>query len=189
MTRSLAFLLPLFLGSAAMAAPLTLTPADPQPDTGALSPGLAVAYAYPKDVHTLEEAQDALGKARAGLPLNGLSYEDNTDGDLTLTSKSAQKVAAAISGFIRFDTPGTYTVDIFSNDGIMLSLGGTQVAHYDDIHACESAGAQEVEVPTAGWYAVEATYFQRKGSACLAMDWDVGGTMGPVPDEAFAHTK
>lgn len=187
MIKFAAFLPPLFMAGMACAAPLTLTPADPQPQADALAAGLAVAYAYPKDVHTLEEARDALGKARAGSPLQGLSYADNTEGDLTMTARAAQKVAAQINGFIHFDAAGTYEVDVFSNDGIQLSLGGAEVALFDDIHGCEAAGVQEVEVPQAGWYAVEAVYFQRKGSACLMMDWNVDGAMGAVPDTAFAH--
>ena len=175
-----------FLAAAAHAAPLTLALADPQPGAGDLKPGLAISYAY-KSVRTLEEAANALGNARKGQPLKGLSYEDNDDGDLTLTSKSTQKVVAAISGFIRFDAAGTYEVDTLSNDGLVMSVGGQEVAFYDEVHACNPSGAVEVMVPEAGWYALEATYFQRKGSACLSMDWNVGGTMGPVPDAAFAH--
>ena len=180
-------LVALLAGSAAFAAPLTLTPADPQPDAAELKPGLAVSYAYPKDVRTLEDARAALRKGRKGPPLRGMSYEDNAEGDLTLTSKSAQKVAAAISGFIRFDAPGTYEIDVISNDGVVANIGGQPVALYDEIHACEPAGVQEVIVPSAGWYNFEATYFQRKGTACLIMDWNVGGRMAPVPDSAFAH--
>ena len=171
----------------AFAAPVTLSPANPQPSAGDLSPGLAVSYGYPGEVRTLKDAKAGLKKARRGPPLRGLSYEDNSEGDLTLTSRKSQKVAAAISGFIRFDAPGTYTVNVFSNDGIVASIGGKQIALYDEIHACEPAGEQDVIVPSAGWYALEATYFQRKGTSCLAMDWNVGGRMGPVPDSAFAH--
>ena len=177
-----------FLAVAAYAEPLTLTPADPQPDAGDLAPGLAVSYAY-KSVRTLEEATEALQDASEGTPIKGLSYEDNNEGDLTMTSKSAQKVVAAISGFIRFDAPGTFEVDTLSNDGLVLTVGGQEVAFYDDVHACEPSGVTEVEVPEAGWYALEATYFQRKGSACLTMEWNVDGALGQVPDAAFAHTK
>ena len=91
----------------AFAAPVTLTPADPQPKAGDLSPGLAVSYGYPGDVRTLKDAQAGLKKARRGPQLKGLSYEDNNEGDLTLTSRKSQKVAAEINGFIRFDKPGT----------------------------------------------------------------------------------
>jgi len=177
-----------FLAVAAHAEPLALTPADPQPDADDLTPGLAVSYAY-EGVRTLADAEEALADAREGPPLKGLSYQDNNDGDLTLTAKSAQKVVAAISGFIRFDEAGTFEVDTLSNDGLVLTIGGQEVAYYDDVHACEPSGVMEVAVPEAGWYALEATYFQRKGSACLTMDWNVGGEFGPVPDEAFAHIE
>ena len=180
-------LIALLSAGSVFAAPLTLTPADPQPDDGDLSPGLAVKYAYPGEVRTLEAAAAAVRKGRPGPPLRGLSYEDNNEGDKTLTSRKDQKVAASISGYIRFETPGTYEVNIISNDGVEASIGGQQVALYDGIHACEPAGVQEVMVPQAGRSALEATYFQRKGTACLVMDWNVGGTMVPVPDSAFAY--
>ncbi len=180
-------LVALLLATPALSAPLTLSPADPQPEAGDLSPGLAVSYAYPNDVRTLEDASSALRKARKGPPLRGLSYEDNTEGDLTLTARTGKKVAASISGFIKFDAAGTFEVNVISNDGVMVNIGGQQIAMFDGIHACEPAGVQEVSVPEAGWYALEATYFQRKGSACLEMDWNSSGTMGPVPDGAFAY--
>ena len=179
----------LLLGTPALAAPLALSPADPQPSASALSSGLSVAYAYPSDVRSIDDAASALGKAKNGPALRGLSYRDNTEGELALTSKKAQKVAAKISGFIRFDAPGTYKVNIISNDGIQASIGGKQVAFNDGIHGCEPAGVKEVSVPVAGWYALEAIYFQRKGTACLEMDWNVGGKTGAVPDSAFAYKK
>ena len=181
--------LALVLALPAFAAPLKLIPANPQPSASDLAPGLAVGYAYPQDVRTIANATSALKRARAGQPLKGLSYTDNSEGDITLTSRSAKKVAAAITGYIKFSAPGTYNVNILSNDGIELAIGGQQVALYDEVHACGPAGVQEVAVPSAGWYALEATYFQRKGTACLMMDWDVGGSMIPVPDAAFAHSK
>ncbi|MDF1727991.1 MAG: PA14 domain-containing protein [Sulfitobacter sp.] len=182
---------PLFaalLALPAMAQTVTLTPADPQPDAASLSSGLAVSYAYGSPIKTLSDAANLLERAEPGDPLIGLSYLDTDAGENTLTSTSETKVAAAISGYIRFDAPGAYQLEVISNDGIDLSIGGQQVGLYDEIHACESAGVTEVEVPEAGWYALEATYFQRKGSACLLMDWaPVGAEMEPVPDEAFGH--
>lgn len=187
-TRTFAAAL-LLLATPAVAETLTLTPADPQPDAANLSEGLAVSYAYPSKIRTLADAAVALENAEAGPALPGLSFLDSEAGEMALTSTSETKVAAAISGFIRFDAPGTYSLDVWSNDGIDVTIGGQQVALYDEVHACESAGVQEVEVPSAGWYALEATYFQRKGSACLLMDWSAEGEMGPVPDAAFAFTQ
>lgn len=175
------------IGTAAFAAPLKLTPADPQPTN--LSDGLAVSYAYGAGGRTLEEAEAKLRRAEPGPPLAGLSYLDSDPGDLTLTSTEAEKVAATISGYIRFEAAGTFEIDFLSNDGLLASIGGQQVALLDGVHSCDPTGVQEVEVPVAGWYALEATYFQRKGSACLMMDWNVSGEMEPVPDGVFGHSQ
>ena len=51
------------LAAAAGAAPLKLTPANPQPS--GLKPGLAVTYAYPQDVKTLAEASSAHSRSAA----------------------------------------------------------------------------------------------------------------------------
>ena len=178
-----------FLAGTALADPIKLAPADPQPSEADLAPGLAVAYAFGAGGRTLEEAKAKLRRAKPGEPLVGLSYLDSDPGDTTLTSGEAEKVAAAISGFIRFDAAGTFEIDFLSNDGLEASIGGQQVVFYDGVHSCDPAGATEVDVPTAGWYTFEATYFQRKGSACLMMDWNVSGEMEPVPDAAFAFAK
>ncbi len=171
------------------AEPLTLSPADPQPAAASLSPGLAVVYAFPGDVRTVKDARNALArKTVEGAPLAGLSYDDNSDGDPTLTSGKATKVAADISGFIKFDAAGTYVLDFLNNDGLEISIGGQIVGDYDEVHACGYAGEIEVEVPEAGYYPLQATYFQRKGTACLMMEWgpDSDG-LALVPDSAFFH--
>jgi hypothetical protein len=156
-----------WIASPLWAAPLELMPADPQP-TG-LSEGLAVRYAYPPDVKTLAQAEAFLADAEPGEPLAGLDYRDTADGDMTLTSTSAHHVVAGISGFVRFETAGTYVIDFLSNDGLKASIGGQEVVVFDGRHPCEESEAAEVNVPQAGWYRLEAIYFQRTGSACLHM--------------------
>jgi len=186
MLKSTALLAIFALAAPGFAQTLTLTPASPQPADGSLKQGLAVDYAY-YSVRSLDEARSKLDHAKAGPPLAGFSYLDTDPGDNALTSTSAEKVLAAIQGYIRFDAPGTYDIEFISNDGLQASIGGQQVALFDGVHGCESAGVTSVAVPQAGWYEVEATYFQRKGSACLLMDWGQSGNMEPVPDSAFAH--
>ncbi len=175
------------LASTALAEPLKLTPADPQPDAAELTPGLAVSYAFGGGGRTLAEAEEKLASAEPGEPLLGFSYLEGTDGDVTLTTDKAHKVAAAISGYIKFEAAGTFDLGFFSNDGLKASIGGQEVVFFDGVHGCDPAGVTQVEVPSPGWYALEATYFQRKGGACLLMDWNVSGEMEPVPDEVFAH--
>lgn len=176
--------------AAVVAEAITLKPASPQPSAGALTPGLAVRYArMPGATRQLAQARKALDKkSEAGPPLAGLAYEDTHKGDLVLTSERKELVGAAISGYIKFDRAGSYTLDFLSNDGLEIAIGGQNVGVYDGIHACGYVGEIEVSVPSAGYYPVEATYFQRKGTACLMMEWgpDSDG-LELVPDSAFFH--
>lgn len=173
-----------FLATAAWAAPLKLTPANPQP--GSVKPGLAVKYAYPGDVKSLAQAKKALRKGKAGTPLKGLDYMDTNDGEKTLTSKRAHHVAAGISGYVRFDAPGTYTIDFLSNDGIEVTIGGKQIISFDGRHPCEESKPAQVQIPSAGWYDLQATYFQRVGTACLHMRAGQGAPDW-MPNSAFGH--
>lgn len=189
MIKFAAPLLALTLALPAFGETVTLVLADPQPDAASLAPGLAVSYAYGGPVKTLANAEKKLKDATPGPALIGLSYLDSDPGENALTSDKQEKVSAAISGFIKFDAPGTFQVEFISNDGLVAHISGQEVAFFDGVHGCETAGVTDVEVPAAGWYEITATYFQRKGSACLLMDWSAEGEMLPVPDEAFAHLK
>ncbi|MEM6758678.1 MAG: PA14 domain-containing protein [Pseudomonadota bacterium] len=154
-------------GTGSWAAPLKLAPADPQPS--GLKQGLAVQYAYPKDVKTLGNAERALRKAKAGKPLAGLDYRDTNDGDKTLTSDRAHHVVAKITGYVKFDAAGIYAIDFLTNDGLDAKIGGQDVAYVNGRQPCQATRPVEAEVPEAGWYAVNITYFQRLGTACLHM--------------------
>ena len=165
----------------------TLTPANPQP-TG-LKSGLAVTYAFPTDVKSLSDASQSLAQSgKRGKSVKGLSYPDKGEGANVLTTKQPHYVAARITGYIKFDAPGTYKLELYSNDGSQLSVGGKTVATLDERAPCGSVGAKSVEVPQAGWYPIDVLYFQRSSTACLEMDWQPpGGRFQGVPNAAFGH--
>lgn len=173
--------------SATLAAPLKLEPANPQP--GGLKPGLGVKYALPdKQIKTLSQADEFLKKGKRGKPLAGLDYWDTEEGEPTLTSGKAWWVAADISGYVRFEAPGTYVLDFLTNDGLRMFIGGQRVMVWDQRTACEPTKSVEVEVPVAGWYPLRATYFQNQGTACLHMRAGAKGSkVDWVPDSAFGH--
>jgi hypothetical protein len=178
----------LVCASALSAAPLKLEPANPQP--GALKPGLSVSYAYPEeDIKRLADAEAFLASgAQKGKPLKGLDYRDTAEGDPTLTSKRALNVAARIRGYVRFDAPGVYDIDFLTNDGLDARIGGQVVGYFDGRQTCDTTRMVEVEVPQAGWYKVEATYFQRLGTSCLHMRWGKSGSGTTwVPNAAFGY--
>lgn len=173
----------------ATAETLKLTPANPQP--GNVKPGLSVRYGYGaggRDIRDLSDAASALRKAEPGPALRGLDYPDGDLGDPTLTSKRDENVAAAITGYIRFDAPGTYEMDFYTNDGLDARIGGQRVGYFDGRQACDSTYVTEVEVPQAGWYEFEATYFNRLNTSCLMMRWAKRGKpLKWVPNKAFGY--
>ena len=173
----------LLAATTATAEPLKLEPADPQPSD--LKQGLAVKYAK-ASVRSLSEAAQHLDDATPGQALDGLDYRDTEDGDPTLTSGKATKIVAGISGYVRFDEPGTYVMDFLSNDGLQMTIGGQEVVYLDGVHPCEASDEVEVSVPEAGWYALEGLYFQRKGTACLHMRAGIGEADW-MPNEAFGY--
>ena len=166
-----------------------LSPADPQPDAGDLAPGLAVKYAYPPDVKTLDDAAYWLErKASDGPPLAGLGYEETSE--KALTSEQVENVAASIDGYVRFEVAGDYRLKFFSNDGLMVELGGAEIYKDDTRHPCGTNGWVDVTIPEAGWYPLHMIYFQRKDSSCLIMSWQPpGGKRTDVPDAAFGYGK
>jgi hypothetical protein len=175
------------LAGAADASALKLKLANPQPSS--VKAGLAVNYAYPKDVKSLRDAYVALGiKSETGKPLAGLDYLSSDDEPMALTSTKETKVAADIKGYVRFDTPGIYTLEVYSNDGLDLSIGGQQIAKVDKKRSCDPIGAVEINIREAGWYELEALYWQRKGGSCLIMEWSQnGGELDTVPAELYGH--
>ncbi|MEM7438380.1 MAG: PA14 domain-containing protein [Pseudomonadota bacterium] len=170
------------------ARPLKLKLANPQPE--AVTAGLSVQYAYPDDVKSLRDAYIAIGiGAEPGAVMDkGLNYISSDEAPMALTSNKETKVAAQIKGYIKFDAPGVYKIEVFSNDGLELTIGGQEVAKVDEKRGCDPIGEVEVNVREAGYYEVEALYWQRKGSSCLQMQWaPEGAELDYVPASAFGH--
>ena len=181
----------LALAGAATAAPLKLTPASPQPSNP--KSGLSVSYAWagnpPAEIDNLSQARGLLRNgAKAGKPLRGLDYRDTNEGDPVLTFNKAFNVAADIRGYIRFDAPGIYELETWSNDGIDARIGGQQVGYFKERQPCDANQRVEVEVPKAGWYDLQIVYFQKYSTSCLMMKWGKqGGKMQWVPNNVFGY--
>ncbi|MEM8731003.1 MAG: hypothetical protein AAGF79_13915 [Pseudomonadota bacterium] len=168
-------------------AQVTLAPASPQPS--GLKSGLAVTYAYPVDVKTLSQAKSALASApQRGSPLKGLTYPDRGAKANALTSKQVTSVAAAISGYIKFDEAGVYSLKFYTNDGLDMRIGGQRVGYETNRTPCSSTGNKKVNVPQPGWYQVSGLWFQRLSTSCLEMEWTTpSGKKGAVPNSAFGY--
>ncbi|WP_170482120.1 PA14 domain-containing protein [Ruegeria arenilitoris] len=175
--------------AAALAAPLRLQPASPQPNAKA---GLNVKYAWegnpPRKIQNLSKVKSLLKKAKPGQPLRGLDYRDTNEGDPVLTYNQAFNVAAEITGYMKFDSPGIYELETWSNDGIDAWIGGQQIGYVNGRQPCEANQRTEVEVPQAGWYQLRISYFQKYGTSCLMMkSGKKGGRITWTPNNVFGR--
>ena len=178
------------IGGVATSEPLKLQPANPQPSPQA---GLNVKYAWagapPAAINNISAARLLLKEgAEPGEPLRGLDYRDTDKGDPVLTHPEHYNVAADISGYIKFDAPGIYELETWSNDGIEAFVGGQLVGKVSSRQPCNSNQRTEVEVPQAGWYEVKMIYFQKYATACLMMKWGKSGEeLSWTPNSAFGR--
>ncbi len=181
----------MIIASGASAQVLKLTPANPQPS--GLKSGLSVQYAWrgapPAAINSIGEAASLLkSRAKPGKPLRGLDYRDTDVGDPVLTYKEHFNVAADIKGYIRFDAPGTYELETWSNDGIDANISGQQIGLFTGRQGCEANQRVSVQVPKAGWYDLNIVFFQKYGTTCLMMKWAKQGQgMAWVPNTAFGR--
>ncbi|NOD78228.1 MULTISPECIES: PA14 domain-containing protein [unclassified Ruegeria] len=177
------------VAGAAWSAPLKLQPASPQPSPKA---GLNVKYFgtgnQHKKIRDLSQAKSLLSKAKPGQPLRGLDYRDTSKGEDVMTFDQAYNVAAEVTGYMRFNSPGVYELETWSNDGIEAWVGGQQIGRVSGIQGCEANQRTEVEVPKAGWYPLKIVYFQKLGTSCLMMkSGKKGERFTWTPNEVFGR--
>ena len=177
---------------AAVPQPQDPQPLDPQPGAGDLDPGLSVRY-YRAFFRLIEEFDEWMAddEGEAGAPLPALDYR--VAGGAVLTGGVEDGVGAKITGLIRLDKPGTYSLLVQSNDGFILDIGGVPVLEDPDVHGDRYSKIAKLTVERPGWYALYLLYFERKGTATLELYWkqpgDEAGAMALVPAEAFAHLE
>lgn len=163
-----------------------LKPLSPQPAADKVQPGLAVVY-YHNMFKKLAEV-GKIGKGKPGAPV--LVIDHKTQDGNVLTDNQAMGVGAEIRGLIKFDKPGTYVLQMNSNDGARVTIAGQKILEDDGIHGDEMSDPAELAIEQPGWYEIAVDYFQRKGTSALQLFWTPpGGSQGIVPAAQFAHMK
>ena len=166
------------LTSPASAQMLTgLKAVEPQPAADRLQPGLAVGYVYGRFNHLNEFMTK---KFEPGKPLPNLDYRMG-DGAV-LTTKERDQVGALITGFIRFEKPGTYGFDVTSNDGVRVEIGEKLL--YEDptsTRTTRRTGSTSRSTSRAGTRSRSCTTRRRAlpRSCCAGCRW--GATPRPSP--------
>ena len=186
-------LLPVFFAAALAASTLAraetisgLKPAEPQPTAEQLTPGLAVQYTFAIMNH-VDEMKGR--KFEPGAPLTHLEWKMGEGA--VLTSKSRQGVGAQITGFINFEKPGLYGVELTSNDGVRLEIGGKVIHEDPGVHSDTTTDRIDLQVDKPGWYPIQIAYFQKRYTATLVLRWAGPGEkkMVKLPEKALAHKK
>lgn len=190
MSRIRLSMLALTLGlmTATAAAASAPQPLVPQPSPQALQDGLAVRYYLSRFNHVDELAafmESQSGKEGQTLP--NLDYVMGAGNVLGTTS--GDFVGAHIFGLIAFDKPGTYQLQVTSNDGVRLSLGGVMLFEDPEPHPDSTSAPLPVEIKTPGLYPLDILYYEKKGTATLKLYWQTPGsdTFVAVPPAAFKH--
>ena len=176
------------LGPAASAETITgLRPADPQPTAEQLAPGLAVEYTYALMNH-IDEMKGR--KFQSGAPLMHLDWVMGYG--IVLTSKAHEGVGAVITGFVRFDKPGTYGFNVTSNDGVRVEIGGQMIHEDPGVHSDTTSNRIDLKIDQPGWYPLKIMYFQKRYTATLVVRWIGPGETGkltPIKGAVLAHLK
>ena len=168
-----------------------LTPTDPQPADDAIRPGLAVIYYLEYFKRHLDEfsahAASPLTISRAGKPIPYLNHRFGREE--VFDSGTNRGVAMRMNGLIRFAKPGEYTFRALSNDGLRVYIGDTRIIDDPTQHSDRYAVQAVAVIRRAGWYPLKVEYFQRKGTASIALFWQTPSASGfvPVPAANYAH--
>jgi len=172
----------------------SVQPATPQPEAGALKPGLAVDYYYVA-VRSLDEFYPWLEskKPDPGAPLATLDFVSNQDGPVLGVDRGSL-VIAIITGFIRFPESGQFKMLALVNDGLRLYVGqGNETPILEDqrVQSDRLVGPEEITVEAGIWYPMKLEYFQRRGTSALVLAWmrpGAGeGEEEVIEAEFFAH--
>jgi alpha-L-fucosidase len=90
------------------------------------------------------------------------------------------------SGFVDVPASEAWVFTLTSDDGAQLLIDGQMVVDNDGLHS--SLAKTGVAVLEAGAHALELRWFNRTGSADLALAWKSGSRAAEaIPDAAFSH--
>jgi len=149
--------------------------------------GLSIEYLYNDFRHVDEVVEFAsFHESAPGEPLPNLDFRGG-EGKPVLNQRHKNFVAAMITGYINFPSPGTYRFKIRSNDGVRLAIGGMTLHEDPEPHPDRTSDAVSFTAREAGWVPVAIVYYERKGSWAIELSWQQDGEFNAVPASHFAH--
>jgi hypothetical protein len=189
---SLLILLSFGVGQA-IAKPIEVTglvPARELTDDSALKPGLLPIYIYKlfKSVDEMPKLDIKTTKEKVGEPILFLDHVFGKN-DLIFDSGVLTSLGIQMNGFLKFSEPGKYTLKTKSNDGICVWVSDKRIVYLPGIQTDHYSNEVVLDIQKPGWYPLVVKYFNRIGTAAIAMYWKLPGetNFSVIPAEAYAH--
>jgi len=167
-----------------------LVPGKELSDDSVLKPGLVPIYIYKlfKTVEEMPKLDIKTTKEKVGEPI---LFLDHTFGkkDPIFNSGITQGIGIQMNGFMKFSKPGKYTLKAKSNDGISVWICDKRIVWDSGVHTDHISNEVVLDIQKPGWYPLLIKYFNRTGTAAIAMYWKLPGETGfsVIPAEAYAH--
>jgi hypothetical protein len=175
---SLLILLSFGVGQA-IAKPIEVTglvPARELTDDSALKPGLLPIYIYKlfKSVDEMPKLDIKTTKEKVGEPILFLDHVFGKN-DLIFDSGVLTSLGIQMNGFLKFSEPGKYTLKTKSNDGICVWVSDKRIVYLPGIQTDHYSNEVVLDIQKPGWYPLVVKYFNRIGTAAIAMYWKLPG--------------
>ena len=189
---SLMILLSAGMGQA-IAKPVEVTGLAPEKeisDDSVLKPGLLPIYFYKllKSVDEMPQLDIKTTKEKVGKPILFLDHVFGKN-DLIFDSGVLKSLGIQLNGFLKFSKPGKYTLKTKSNDGITVWISDKRTVWQPGIQTDHFSNEVVVDIQKPGWYPLVIKYFNRIGTASIAMYWKLPGEtdFSIIPAEAYSH--
>ena len=106
------------------------------------------------------------------------------DKDADLSLIKGKKVT-----IVGYGSQGHAHAQNLKDSGVKVTVAGIMIHEDPEVHSDSMSAPLVLVIPSAGWYALEIDYFQRKGTSALQVFWTPpgGGDEVIVPPEAYAH--
>lgn len=162
--------------------------ANPQPDAASLKDGLATDYYATAFDHVNDlESWITYRDPNVGTPIVGLEHRAGK-GDV-LTSGSSDLVGVVIKGYLRMPEAGSYQLQVTTNDGVRIHLGGARIHDDPKVGPERTLESAPFQISEPGWYPLSIWYFEKRGSAVLEVLWKTpqSGGFTSIPAEDLKH--
>jgi hypothetical protein len=159
-------------------------------DDSLLKPGLLPIYIYKffKYVEEMPKLDIKTTTEKVGKPILFLDHNFGKK-ELIFDSGVSEGIGIQMNGFLKFSAPGKYTMKTKSNDGISVWICDKRIVWNAGVHTDHFSNEVVLDIQKPGWYPLMIKYFQRNGTAAIAMYWKLPGkpNFSAIPAEAYSH--